>query len=273
MEPLLKIIINNCEILSDAVISRENLSIEYRDSSILYSKPVKDSIDSIWKFTFSEKLNNNVNIFNGNLFSFKSLKLYKDKLHLLVENTNYKEYVATRQKKMNNNFPLSNPIAVCIALVTEDNYIIMEKRKNVDVDEGKYHVIGGFMDRDRELNFNPKPDPFYSIESEVFEEINTSIYNKVKTIIGVVYDHSTPHPEICFYYKTSKKLHEIQKDVENMKSSEVTSVFGVKSNSIKLVEYLRINLKSISTTGLGCLLLYGKYKFGNEWFIKVLKNI
>ena len=269
------IIINNCEILLDTLIPKESLHIKYNDIPKNFSTKELLEIDNTWEETTSEKLRKGVNIFNGNLFGLKSWSFSKNSLFIELFNTNYKEYVGTRQEGLNINLDasLANPIAICIVLVTKDNYIVMEKRNGVDVYEGSYHVIGGFMDRDRELKFDPKPDPFYAIESEVFEELRLSIYGEVKNLIGLVYDHKTPHPEICFHFNTSKSLEEIQKNVISIESGEVTGVFGVKNDAEKLQEYIISNYKLISTTGFGCLLLYGKYVFGDIWFNKISTDV
>ena len=94
-------------------------------------------------------------LFDAPLFRFiEATSQMNGSLHLVLGDTSYKEYVTTRTPdfaKKHARQHLGNPLAVCSVVETSDNYILLDKRQGVDVYVGRYHVIGGFFERELDM--------------------------------------------------------------------------------------------------------------------------
>ena len=233
-------------------------------------------IEQSWSANLREAEKRQANIFNGLLFRLKNLAVTNGKLVLGLGDTNYKEYVATRAKSFyrgRKHHVLANPLAICIAIVTAGGKIIIEKRAKVDVYSGKYHVIGGFMERPQDFR-NDIPDPFQAITREVKEEIGLELPTETIQLLGVVYDLITPHPELCFCAKSNLSGKEITDVFFNCeKDREVEKLSYIDASPDNLAEFIVSQLPFTSVTGQACLTLYGKHNYGTEWFCKVMDSL
>jgi len=122
-------------------------------------------------------------------------------LYLIFGNTSYKEYVTTREPEFargRDRQQLSNALAVCSVVETTDGHILLDKRQGVDVYAGRYHVIGGFFERDLDTSITNEtsetsetsetnPDPFAAIRREIREETGIQAAdNAEQYCLGVV---------------------------------------------------------------------------------------
>ena len=265
-------VIADCEVLVTGSISRENLFVIYDSRAFGYSELEQENITSLWSAALAKNSNKLETIFNGNLFSLHKWRHDNGKLYLELENTCYMNYLATRNKVFRRDFPdahLANPLAVCSVLLTRDSYIIVEKRSGGDVYSNAFHVIGGFMDRDMDIKNHTTPDPFFSIEREVMEEIFVDISKCNGVLTGFVYDKRTPHPELCFSYPIDFDLAEVLVRLRMASSKEVGEIIGLSNDEESISKFFLDNLDSTSVTGLGCLLLHGLNAFGNAWYADI----
>jgi 8-oxo-dGTP pyrophosphatase MutT (NUDIX family) len=231
-------------------------------------------IEESWPAALQEAEKRHVNIFNGMLFRLKNLTVtYGNTLRLEFGDTNYKEYVATRAERFYRNRQtdvLANPLGICIAIGSREGTIIIEKRGKVDVYSGRYHVIGGFMDRSQDFR-NGTPDPFQAIAREVKEEVGLKLESDTIQLVGMVYDLVTPHPEMCFCAESNLSSAEITDIFLNCeKDCEVDNLEYIDASEDKLATFIQSKRSLTSVTGQACLTLYGKHKYGARWFHKVI---
>src|SRR5439155_10784048 len=156
------------------------------------------------------------------------------RLHLIFGNTSYKEYVTTREPEFaqgRDRQQLSNALEVCSVIETTGGHNLLDKRQGVDVYAGRYHVIGGFFERDLDTSItNEKsetnetnetnetsetnPDPFAAIRREIREETGIQAADIAEQYcLGVVYDLATPHAELCCLTRLNIPLHEVRQRV------------------------------------------------------------
>lgn len=267
-------------ILSEKNFEKADVEVLYisGDSNAMPKDHVAEAlIEEIWPAAVREAKKRHVNIFNGNLFRLKNVRATSDNgLMLELGDTNYREYVATRSDKFRNNRQpgdMANPLATCIAIGTSDGKVIIEKRGGVDVYSGKYHVIGGFMDRPQDLN-NGIPDPFKAIGREVKEEVGLTLRNDRIQMTGLVYDRITPHFEICFCTESSLLSKEILDIfVNSEKDCEVDKLEFIDASEDKLAKFISSRRHLIAVTGQACLTLYGKHRYGTTWFHAVMNAL
>lgn len=271
-----KMIINDCQILLCSEIAENKIRITYTPVSREYSKEEREEIESEWNDAIAKYKERPGAIFNGNLFSLISWSLECGELHINLGNTNYKEYVGTRNNKRKSipgKSSPSNPLAICASLITTDGYMVIEKRNGGDVYNDYFHVIGGFMDRDMDIGENNTITPFYSIAREIKEELGILISPNAGKTIGLVYDRRTPHPELCFTFYIDKSLDETIKQIKFHNNSEVGYVFGLKNTPAAISDFLEKNKNNTSVTGFGCLLLHGRIYFGDAWYCNTVNSL
>ena len=198
----------------------------------------------------------------------------EDKLHLVLGDTSYKEYTTTRVPEFaqgRSRQELSNALAVCSVIETSDGSILYERRRKVAVYVGRYHVIGGFFERDLDTSAT-NPDPFAAIRREIREETGIQAADIAEQhCLGVVYDVATPHAEVCFLTRLCIPLNEVHQRVpEDDEIQQLLSLYVTEEN---LRDFILTNHGNISATGEPNLLLYGTVKFGEGWFEEMMARL
>jgi len=266
------------KILCEGFFTKENVKVIYNHNDTMpKDDKINIFIENKWDFKLNELREKGVIIFNGKLFRLSNCRIVQNKLEIELGNTDYKEYVATRMEDFYNYHSLNNlanPLAVCIAMISSDKKIVVEKREGVDVYSGRYHVIGGFIDRDIDFKLNLTPCPFKAIKREVKEETGVDLEDSVIYSLGVVYDLVSPHPEMCFLVNLSISSKEILDVFLTSKHDfEVHDIELIHDSESELSNFIFYNHGNISATGEPCLLLYGKYKYGESWYKDIVQKI
>jgi 8-oxo-dGTP pyrophosphatase MutT (NUDIX family) len=201
----------------------------------------------------------------------------RDRLHLVLGDTSYKEYTTTRVPEFaegHSRQELSNALAVCSVIETSDGSILYERRRRVAVYVGRYHVIGGFFERDLDTTTTSatNPDPFAAIRREIREETGIQAADIAEQYcLGVVYDVATPHAEACFLTRLCIPLNEVHQRVPEDDEIQQLLSFYVTQESLR--DFILTNHGNISATGEPNLLLYGAVKFGEGWFEEMMARL
>jgi ADP-ribose pyrophosphatase YjhB (NUDIX family) len=236
---------------------------------------VQDWMDEFWQQQLTQAREQGRRLFDAPLIRFVAASADSDgTLHLSLSDTSYKEYVTTRTPafaQAHERHEFANPLAVCSVVETNDNYILLDRREGVDVYVGRYHVIGGFFERD--LDMGELPDPFAAMRREIREETGIQAADiQEQYCLGLVYDLATPHGELCFLTRLNISLTEVlhnripeEDEIKQLRSLQVTPE--------NLREFLLENHGNISATGEPNLLMYGGWKFGEGWFDDVQHSI
>ncbi|GCE04974.1 hypothetical protein KDAU_23030 [Dictyobacter aurantiacus] len=197
-------------------------------------------------------------------------------LHLTLGQTSYKEYVVTRSQEFasgRTRAELGNPLSVCSVVETADGHILLDKRQGVDLYVGRYHVIGGFFERDVDINATTQqPDPFAAMRREIREEtgIGTDDISE-QFCLGLVYDVFTPHPELCFLTRLRISLEEVRR--RKPEDGEIKTLHTCPGEPTSLAQFILQHHGNISATGEPNLLLYGQLCYGDDWFDAITSSI
>src|SRR5260370_3668958 len=191
-------------ILARCLYQPAKLDINYDPALRMPTDPTMQRwMDTLWQQKLTLAQQQNIPLFDAPLFRLVEAEAKAGgTLRLLLGDTGYKEYVTTRVPGFaqgHTRAELGNALSVCSVVETSDGYILLDKRQGVDVYIGRYHVIGGFFERDRDSTITKQPDPFGAICREIHEE--TGILQsdiREQFCLGVVYDTATPHAEMCF---------------------------------------------------------------------------
>ena len=264
------------EILARGLYRPDQLDITYDPSLRMYISPaIQEWMDTLWQQKLDTAQKKAVPLFDSQLFRLVSTEAREDStLYLVLGNTSYKEYVTTREPEFARGRArqeLGNALSVCSVIETNDGYILLDKRQGVDVYEGRYHVIGGFFERDLDMA-TTQPDPFAAICREIREETGIQLKDiSEQYSLGVVYDLTTPHAEMCFLTRLNISLEEVYRRVPEEK--EIQQLLSLYITKGSLLHYVLANHGNISATGEPNLLMYGAVRFGEEWFEEVMERL
>lgn len=230
-------------------------------------------MDDLWTDKLAQARLQGTRLFDAPLFRLISASATDDELQLVLGDTSYKEYVTTRTPEFAQQHPrdaLSNAIGVCSVVETSDGSILLDKRQGVDVYVGRYHVIGGFFER--LLDGNAQPNPFAAINREIREETGIQVADMdTQHCLGVVYDLTTPHTEICFLTHLHIPLAEVL--TREPEEDEIKQLHTLHVTSESLRSFIIKHHGCISATGEPALLFYGAVQFGEAWLQEILAQI
>src|SRR5215469_7098633 len=258
------------EILARGLYRPEQLDITYDPSLRMTVDPAVQSwMDALWEQKLVIAREKGIPLFDAPLFRLVEAEAKPGgTLRLLLGDTGYKEYVTTRVPEFargRKRAELGNALSVCSVVETSDGYILLDKRQGVDVYVGRYHVIGGFFERDHDSTDSQQPDPFGAICREIREETGIQLSDiREQFCLGVVYDLATPHAEMCFLTRLFISMAEVQN--REPEENEIKQLEMLQATESELRKFLLQNHGNISATGEPNLLIYGGVRFGDRWF-------
>jgi 8-oxo-dGTP pyrophosphatase MutT (NUDIX family) len=271
------------EILVRGLFRPDQLEITYDPALRMPLPPdVREWMEQLWQQKLAAARAKGISLYDAHLFRLISADARPDgTLHLVLGDGSYKEYVTTRETAFAAGRPreeLGNVLAVCSVVETSDGYILLDKRQGVDGYVGRYHVIGGFFERDLDTATPPdapatgfdsataiRPDPFRAMRREIREETGIQQADiREQYCLGVVYDLTMPHGEMCFLTRLRIPLAEVQTRVPEEQEIQQLRTLHVTRES--LTGFLRTHHGNISPTGEPNLLLYGTLLYGEAWF-------
>lgn len=265
-------------ILARGLFRPDQLDISYDPALRMPLSPeVRAWMEQLWQQKLAAARARGTPLYDARLFRLISAEARPDGvLHLVLGDGSYKEYVTTRESAFWTGRPreeLGNVLAVCSVVETSDGYILLDKRQGVDGYVGRYHVIGGFFERDLDIQAtapSAMPDPFRAIRREIREETGIRQADiREQYCLGVVYDLTMPHGEMCFLTRLHIPLAEVQTRVPE--EQEIQQLRSLHITQESLTSFLRTHHGNISPTGEPNLLLYGALLFGERWFEEMME--
>lgn len=262
------------EILARGLYRADQLRIDYNPTLRMPSTPaMQDCMERQWQEKLASAREQGVPLYDSQLFRLISAQSEPDgTLSLVLGDTGYKEYTITRDPASfqgRDRQELANPLAVCSVVETTDGYILYEKRYKVAVHAGRYHVIAGFFERDRDVDAAGRPDPFGAMRREIREETGIQRSDiREQYCLGSVYDVGTPHGELCFLTRLNIPLSEVHR--RNPEDNEIQELLTLCLTEESLRDFLLTNHGNISATGEPNLLMYGALRFGEQWFEEIM---
>ena len=265
------------EILAHGLFRPEQLAITYDPTLRISVTPETQAwMDEVWQQKLARARETGTLLFDAPLFRFVSADVEPEgRMRLVVGDTSYKEYVTTRMPEFaqgRRRDELGNALSVCSVVETSDNYILLDRRQGVDVYVGRYHVIGGFFERNLDMTSGAQPDPFAAMRREIREETGIQADDISESYcLGVVYDVNLPHGELCFLHRLHIPLSVVQ--TREPEDEEITQLVPLQVTAESLRGFILEHRGNISATGEPNLLMYGGWKFGRAWFDEVLEQI
>jgi 8-oxo-dGTP pyrophosphatase MutT (NUDIX family) len=117
-----------------------------------------------------------------------------------------------------------------------------------------------------------QPDPFAAMRREIREETGIQADDiRDQYCLGVVYDITTPHAELCFLTRLHIPLAEAHK--RQPEDGEIQQLLSLPITAESLRAFLLNHHGNISATGEPNLILYGGWKFGTGWYEDVMRQL
>lgn len=272
------------EIIARGLFRQDQLRIAYdptRRLAITADEQVW--IDQCWQEKLVQAKQSHNLLFDAPLYRYlsASVSAEREQLQLALSDTTYKEYATTRMAEFaagRTRAELGSPLAVCSVVETSDAVILLDQRQGVDVGNGRYHVIGGFVERGRDtitdaLTGAPSADPFAAMRREIREETGVREEDiSTHECLGVAYDLENPHGEMLFLTRLNIPIATVRQRIPEDGEIKELHTLQVTAESLRAF-ILRYHGPYLSTTGEPNLLLYGGWKFGTDWFEDTLKHL
>lgn len=261
------------EIVAQGFYRPAQLVIDYDPTLQMPVTPeIQEWMDTLWEQKLTQARQQGTPLFETPLFRFVAAAAQTDgTLHITMGDTCYKQYVTTRVPDFaqgRSRPELGNPLAVCSVVETSDGCILLDKRQGVDVYVGRYHVIGGFFERHLD-QVASLPDPFGAIRREIREETGIQADDmRDQYCLGVVYDLAMPHGEMCFLTRLYIPLDEVLRRAPE--DREIKQLIPLQVTEESSRAFILKHHGNISATGEPNLLLYGGWKFGEQWFEEMM---
>jgi hypothetical protein len=169
------------QIQVEGKLQSENIDCLYSPNRIRFSESERLLIEREWK----KEVKKRPTIFDGRLFHLKRQDFNHARLVLDTCISSFKEWIGTKNNGFKEAFGQNRtikPLSVGSMIVTADNkWIIGRRLKNYGF-KGRYAVLGGYMDPDKDI-VNSKPDPFFAIKREIEEETGVDRNRDIHNVI------------------------------------------------------------------------------------------
>lgn len=252
------------EVLARGLFSRTVVSVEYRPGRPCWQPSVEALIDRAWQTYLHTNSDAGITVYNGALFRLESFMQTDGRLRLMLSDADFRGCIGTASAEFTSAFPdlpRTNPLTVSAVLITGDGKIVVEKRSRVDSRRRAYHVIAGFMERERD---GRDPHPFDTLEREVREELGVDLDETHLSATGLV--RTIYGSEICFRCRVTlsfDRLLAIQAGPGT--DSEIETLEAVDDSPAAVAAFLAAHRADLVQSGRACLLLYGREAYGEEW--------
>jgi 8-oxo-dGTP pyrophosphatase MutT (NUDIX family) len=260
------------EVLAHGVFSPETIVVEHwRDRRIRWEGRAQTYIQDVWDAYVRPRRDRGIDIYNGSLLRLDGFVHENEILHLELSDVDFRAYVGTATPGFAAAFPelpRANPLAVCIALVTTNGKIVIEKRRQIDAYRGRYHVIGGFMEKEADAA-SGRPDPFEAISREVAEELGI-VLEAMPQVTGLI---RTPMgSELCFSSRLSISFEQLlEAKIAAKTDAEIDDLMEIPDSPAGILSFLLDHDPDVVSSGRACLLLHGRETYGRGWYDKAIK--
>ncbi len=232
----------------------------------------RNAIDSVWRELESAAIK------AGQPFPLRRLcrligwRANANRLNLSFGPTDYKELMGTNRrhvefgKRFGRDF-LSNATGCCSVIATSDGMLVVQRRRTDLLQfPGWLHVCGGMIEPAM-LDGDVQVDPFVNIQKELGEELGVQPNHITRMhCLGLVEDPQTLQYELAFETRVNTSM----SNFVELRGLEHDKLLFVEDAAESLIGFVTRYWNRIVPTGLACLALYGKRRFGRVWYAEAV---
>ncbi len=237
----------------------KNLKISYRAKNLSFTDEMMNFIDIHWEKAKKKW----PGMFNGKLYHVLKKEICKQEVLLDTIDSNYKEYVGTREPEFARLFGSScvvSPLSVGTLVVTVDNKLLLGRRKFVDTWEGFYSTVAGYV----QLPRSPKspPEAIETLRQELFEEAAIDR----KEISSFRFLGSVGKSYLVF--EVSVEISSSTLLVRQPTEKEFAEFEFLQNDRESIREFIKEKKFKTMPGYLASLIFFGIHHFGEEWVSK-----
>jgi 8-oxo-dGTP pyrophosphatase MutT (NUDIX family) len=223
---------------------------------------VEAMIDAAWRDVLARP---GVKLYDGPISRLERFRPDGDQLHLELSQTSYRIFVGTNlyHPDLADRFGpevMANPVGVSTALATADGKLLFGRRNAaVAYYPRRTHPFAGSLEpRDN-------CDVFGAARRELREELTLADTDLGElTLLGLVEDRLIRHPELIFSVTTRLGEKEL---IAQMDQAEHHDTVAIPADTASVENALHD--QSFTPVGLACLLLWGRRRFGEDWYTRL----
>jgi 8-oxo-dGTP pyrophosphatase MutT (NUDIX family) len=249
------------EIMIKGKFGRDCLKVRYKPGRQSYGHKANELIELKW----NEFLALNPKSYNGPLFRVNKWSDFNSrdglqKIELHLTDTNYKEFVGTRNPEFIATFgkeQISNPLSAGAVLITKDNKLILGRRSS-SIDGSKYalSVIAGYLDPQKDIlrihnkdgsDYVDFVDIFHGIEREIYEETGIAAYDVVELVcLGIIANRKENQMNIPFCGTLNISSDEVVTIRSKTQDSEFSEILFVQNDLRSINEFMNAQSNEFS---------------------------
>ena len=223
---------------------------------------VEKAIDAAWQSALRRP---GVKLFDGPMCRLESWQASRDELTLALSETSYRQFLGTNlsHPELADRYGrqvMANPLGVSPALLTADGFLLLGQRNAaVAYYPNRIHPFAGA--------FEPRDgaDVSGAVRRELREELclEESAILEVRCT-GLVEDRALRQPELIFRTTTPRTRGQLETEV---RPEEHRDSVAIPANADAIEEAVRV--PALTPVAVASLMLWGRVKFGDEWFARV----
>lgn len=235
------------------------VSVRWVESGRRIVPEVEELIDHAWQAALSRP---GVRLFDGPMCRMERWEASPERLSLDLSVTSYKPFMGTNlaHPELADQFGcdvMANPVGVSPALHTADDYLLLGRRNaTLAYYPGRIHPFAGALEpRDQ-------GDLFAAVRRELAEELSLKESEVVEVrCTGVAEDRALRQPELLFRVRTTLTRRQIESQVHAEEHGGSVAVPATRDAVARIVED-----PALTPVAIASLLLWGRIRFGKEWF-------
>jgi len=263
------------EIPIEGSFPKDKIAIQDTQETIERPNEVQEKIEENWLKRRHEVEQRGGRLVDRPKVILLDTQIKADKLYIKLGRGRYKDFVGTYETELHDtNLELvPRNFSISALLETADGYIVLLKRsKRVFQYPSWISTFGGSVEPE-DVDDKGNIDPFKTVTREVSEEagISPESIHDIQCL-GFTKDIHTKVEDMMFQAKTLLTKDEIEKQQRNQHLEEGESVM-VLANPDEIRRKVLEFSKIFVSDGVAILALYGRRKFGEEWFNFVINHL
>lgn len=239
-----------------------------------YPQELKEAIEAVWSSRNQARAQAGHPLLEATpQLKLKSVATEDGNLVIELSEGTYKDHIAWQDKAFKEKFKDFDPKIIGTNIVVktaDDQLMIVQRGLGAATKPGAMSVVGGQWDITKDCDEKGSWDPFRTITRELEEETGIKrdeIDNLTAT--GIIYNKAANNPSMIFCAESSLNADQIR---ERIGDGEVLVKF-IPDEEKDVEHSILWWTSSPSPSGASALALYGRDKFGEEWFDKVNQRI
>lgn len=228
------------------------------------SRPIIPQVEELIELAWQKAMARpGIHLFDGPMCRLESIDAKPQAMHLSLSKSSYKSYVGTNMAnpqlaEQYGDAALANPVGLSALVISSDNYLLLGRRNaQVAYYPSRVHPFAGCMEPSEQL------DIFDDVRRELIEELSIS-QRQIQEMLctGMVRDLSLRQPEFIFAVRVDQTLNQIESHLDPEEHRGIFSAYATRES----IEVALQSDESFTPVGIASLLLWGRIRFGDDWF-------